>query len=221
MVERWIMYVLNLLKLSFGLRSTLNTIFTSVVCLHSMSSWCDFYIVQCQCRIQIPAEIRKIKWWKWRFGTVSDPITLIKSTNQNLAWEHWPIGGWGWGSVSAAVSWTLEHCSWHRGLVWFSSESRQHQSHNFHCQGLRSNLHTQTDAAVSTAARGCSGQHYLLFSCRYWQLTDHYVCFGSDLQMMCLMSLLWTKFLFCLLWETPAAITFDSIDHYHTTYFNL
>ena len=66
-----------------------------------------------------------------------------------------------------------------------------------------------------------SGQQYLLFSCRFWQLTDHYVCFGSDLQMMCLMSLLWTKFLFCLLWETPAAITFDSIDHYHTTYFNL
>ena len=51
---------------------------------------------------------------------------------------------------------------------------------------------------------------------------DHYACFGSDLQMMCcLMSLLWTKFLFCSLWETPAAITFDSIDHYHTTYFNL
>ena len=110
--------------------------------------------MQCQCRIQIPAEIRKIKWWKWRFGTVSDPITLIKSANQNLAWEHWPIRGWGWGSVSAAVSWTLEHCSWHPGLVWFSSEESQHQSHNFHCQGLRSNLHTQTDAADSTAARG-------------------------------------------------------------------
>ena len=31
-----------------------------------------------------------------------------------------------------------------------------------------------------------SGQQYLLFSCRHWQLTDHYVCFGSDLQMMCL-----------------------------------
>ena len=38
------------------------------------------------------------------------------------------------------------------GLIF--NESRQHQSHNFHCQGLRSNLHTQTDAAVSTAARG-------------------------------------------------------------------
>ena len=40
------------------------------------------------------------------------------------------------------------------GLIFRRGEESQHQSHNFHCQGLRSNLHTQTDAADSTAARG-------------------------------------------------------------------
>ena len=114
------MFSIALLKLlSFGLRSTLNTIFTSVVCLHSMSSWCDFYIVQCQCRIQIPAEIRKIKWWKWtmkKYGILYCEV-VPKYNKKSFAFGNMKWLIWQWKQyfkiyfISQITQYTCSHSS--------------------------------------------------------------------------------------------------------------